>query len=65
TLLLVGIRLWQRAATVLWYENYAELHAPPIPLPPSPPPPALEFVEVVATPFTPPSSTDEGGGSAI
>ncbi len=64
TLVLVGIRLWQRAATVLWYENYAELHAPPAPLPPTPPP-AYEFVEVAVTPVIPPSSTDEGGGSAI
>ncbi len=65
TVLLVGIRLWQRAAMVLWYENYAELHAPPIPLPPTPPPPTFEYVEVVAAPVTPPSSTEEGGGSAI
>jgi hypothetical protein len=26
TLVLVGVRLWQRAATLVWYENYAELH---------------------------------------
>jgi cytoskeletal protein RodZ len=32
TLVMVGIRLWQRAATVLWYENYAELVAPPVPV---------------------------------
>ena len=51
TLVLVGVRLWQRAATVVWYENYAELHTPPLPLPPiPPPPPTMELVEVVASP---------------
>jgi len=51
TLVLVGVRLWQRAATVVWYENYAELHTPPLPvlLIPSPPP-TTELVEVVASP---------------
>ena len=39
TVVLVGVRLWQRAATVVWYENYAELHTPPIALPPFPPAP--------------------------
>ena len=39
TLALVGARLWQRAATVVWYENYAEMHTPPLPLPLIPPPP--------------------------
>jgi hypothetical protein len=29
TLALVGVRLWQRAATVVWCENCAELHTPP------------------------------------
>src|SRR5712692_50514 len=37
TLVLVGVRLWQRAATVVWHESYAKLHAPPIPLPPGAP----------------------------
>jgi hypothetical protein len=65
TLVLVGIRLWQRAATVVWCENYAELHAPPIPLPPIPPPAAtMELVEVVASPEVPPLQ-DEGGDPAI
>jgi hypothetical protein len=48
-LLLIGIRLWQRAAMVLWYENYAELHAPPAVLPPAPPPPPV-FVETERVP---------------
>jgi hypothetical protein len=48
TLALVGVRLWQRAATVVWYENYSELHTPPLPLPVIPPaPPTTELVEVV------------------
>jgi hypothetical protein len=48
TLAMVGIRLWQRAATVVWYENYAELHAPPLPMPViRPAPPTTELVEVV------------------
>jgi len=54
TLVLVGVRLWQRAATVVWYENYAEMHTPPLPvlLIPSPPP-TTELVEVVASPGAP------------
>jgi hypothetical protein len=48
TLAMVGIRLWQRAATVVWYENYTELHAPPLPMPViRPAPPTTELVEVV------------------
>jgi hypothetical protein len=48
TLAMVGIRLWQRAATVVWYENYAELHAPPLPMPViRPAPPTTELVDVV------------------
>ena len=51
TLVLVGVRLWQRAATVVWYENYAELHTPPLPLPLIPPPaPTMALVEAVAPP---------------
>jgi hypothetical protein len=47
TLVLVGVRLWQRAATVVWYENYAEQHTPALPLPVIPPaPPTTELVEV-------------------
>jgi hypothetical protein len=54
TLVLVGARLWQRAATVLWYENYAELHTPPLPLPLiPPPPPTIELVEVAGSPGAP------------
>ncbi len=54
TLVLVGVRLWQRAATVVWYENYAELRTRPLPLPLTPPaPPTTEFAEVVASPGTP------------
>src|SRR5260370_454428 len=46
TLVLVGVRLWQRAATVVWYEKYAELKTPPLPLPVvSPVPPTMELVE--------------------
>jgi len=61
TLVLLGVRLWQRAATVVWYENYAELHTPPIPLPPIPPaPPTTELVEAVASPEVPPFR-DAGG----
>jgi hypothetical protein len=49
TLVMIGIRLWQRAATVLWYENYAKLHAAPVPLTPviAPPP---EMIEAAAGP---------------
>src|SRR5713101_10154818 len=55
TLVLVGIRLWQRAATVVWYENCAELHTLPLPLPLiPPPPPTMELVEVIASPGAPP-----------
>jgi len=50
TLVLVGARMWPRAATVVWYENYAELHTPPLPLPLiPPPPPTMELVEVVGS----------------
>jgi len=48
TLVMVGIRLWQRAATTLWYKNYVELHAPPVPVPPMPPP--REIIETEAVP---------------
>lgn len=55
TLVLVGVRLWQRAATVVWYENYAELHTPPLHLPLIPSAPhTVELVEVVASPEVPP-----------
>jgi hypothetical protein len=54
TLVLVGIRLWQRAATVVWYENYAKVHTAPLPLPVVPPAPATtELVEAVASPGAP------------
>src|SRR5260370_13753310 len=54
TLVLVGVRLWQRAATVVWYENYAELHTPPLRLPLiSPTPSTVELLEVVASPGAP------------
>src|SRR5208337_3091367 len=59
TLVMIGIRLWQRAATVLWYENYAELHAAPVPLTPviAPPP---EMIEAAAAPAeTVPTPTTE------
>ncbi len=63
TLVLVGVRLWQRAATVVWYENYAEVHAPPLsPIPPAPP--TIELVDVVASPEVPPEQ-DEGGAPSI
>lgn len=48
SLLLIGLRLWQRAAMVIWYDNYAELHAPPVLLPPTPLPPP-QFVEIERT----------------
>ncbi len=35
SLLLIGLRVWQRASMVLWYENYAELHAPSDIVPPA------------------------------
>jgi hypothetical protein len=64
TLILVGVRLWQRAATMVWYENYAELHALPLPLSPIPPaPPTLEPVEVVASPKVPPFQDEVGDPS--
>jgi hypothetical protein len=49
TVVMVTIRLWQRAATVLWYENYAELHAAPVPVTPVPAP-APEMIETAAVP---------------
>ena len=48
TLMMVAIRLWQRAATVVWYENCAELHAAAVPVE-SVPPTAPETVETTAT----------------
>jgi len=45
TVVMVAIRLWQRAATVLWYENYAELQAAAVPVAPVP----LASPEVVQT----------------
>ena len=49
TVVMVTVRLWQRAATVLWYENYAELHAAPVPVTPVPAP-APEMIETAAVP---------------
>ncbi|MGA3177364.1 MAG: hypothetical protein ABSE19_08455 [Candidatus Acidiferrum sp.] len=49
TLVMVAIRLWQRAATVLWYENYAELHAARVPVTPVPAP-LPEMIETAAVP---------------
>ncbi len=60
-LFLVGLRLWQRAAAVLWYENYAELHPAFVPIPPTPL--AQEVVVVEAIPVLPPP-IDEGGQPA-
>ena len=45
SLLLIAVRLWQRAAMVLWYDNYAQLHAPAVLPPPAPLPPPV-FVEL-------------------
>jgi hypothetical protein len=67
TLLLVGLRLWQRASVVVWYENYAEAHAPAIPAPPAPLPP-VTYVERLGVVNTTPvgiPTPDEGEGSAI
>jgi len=48
---LVALRLWQRASTMLWYENHAELNTVPIPLPPSPlPAEILEAEPVLVAP---------------
>jgi hypothetical protein len=47
TLVMVALRLWQRAATMLWYENYAEMNAVPIPLPVEPLPQEIVDVEPV------------------
>ena len=49
SLLLIGLRLWQRASMILWYQNYAELHAPPVVLPPTPQTPSI-FVETNRVP---------------
>ncbi len=49
SLLLIAVRLWQRAAMVLWYDNYAELHAPSV-LPPTAPLPPSVFVELERAP---------------
>src|SRR5271157_2875932 len=48
TLVIIAIRLWQRAATTLWYKNYVELHAPPVSALPMPPP--REIIEIEAGP---------------
>jgi hypothetical protein len=61
TLCFVGLRLWQRAAAVLWYENYAALHPVFVPAPPMPLP--QEVVVVEATPVLPPP-LDDGGQPA-
>jgi hypothetical protein len=61
TLFLVGLRLWQRAAMVLWYENYAELHPAFIPQAPTPLPQPTDEVEAVPVA---PASLDEGGQPA-
>ncbi len=46
TLVMIGLRLWQRAASLLWYENYLELNAVPVPLPPMPLTPPQEIIVV-------------------
>src|SRR5207245_11040935 len=62
TLVLVGVRLWQRAATVVWYENYDELHTSPLwPIPPTSP--TSELVEVGASPNVPPLHDESGDPS--
>ncbi len=58
TLFLVGLRLLQRAAAVLWYENYAALHPAFAPIPPIPQ--TQDIVAVEATPVLP-TPMDEGG----
>jgi hypothetical protein len=58
TLFMVGLRLWQRAAAVLWYENYLELHPAFAPVPPTPL--ALQIVEVDAAPVVLPPIEDGG-----
>lgn len=45
TLVLVGVRLWQRAAIVVWYENHSAMHAPTLPVQLTPAPPStMELV---------------------
>ena len=56
TLVMVGLRLWQRATTILWYENYAELHPAFVPVPTPPP----QLVTVDAVPVLPPLPDDGG-----
>ncbi len=61
TLFFVGLRLWQRAAAVLWYENYAELHPAFVPAPLAPL--TQDVVIAEATTVLPPP-IDEGGQPA-
>lgn len=61
TLFLIGIRLWQRASTVLWYENYAERHPAYVPTPLAPL--AQDVVVADATPVLP-LPIDESGQPA-
>ena len=61
TLFMVGLRLWQRAAVALWYENYSESHPAFVPVPLAPLP--QELVEIETVPVLPPP-LDEGGQPA-
>ena len=58
SLFLVGLRLWQRAATVLWYENYVEAYTVPA-LPPLVPLPLPQDV-AVGEPILPPLPDNSG-----
>lgn len=63
SLFLVGLRLWQRAATVLWYENYAQLHTVPVLPPLTPIPLPQDQVDLDPSPVLPPLP-NEGGQPA-
>ncbi len=47
TVVMVALRLWQRAATMLWYENFVQMNAAPVPLPLDPLPQEIVEVEPV------------------
>jgi hypothetical protein len=58
SLFMIGLRLWQRAAIVLWYDNYAAQQEVPV-LPPLTPLP-LPHDFVVTEPVLPPLPDDSG-----
>lgn len=57
-LFMVGLRLWQRAVSVLWYESYMELNPAFVPEPLTPLPQPVVEAEII--PILPPLPDDRG-----